>query len=87
MKFVTYLRNQKHLTLKNLDQMGHLKGLFQKEKGNRSVGKKERHQKILMKNAQYAKNNLWREKFGDFVTIVPFGITEIVYIYKMNRSG
>lgn len=49
--------------------------------------KKERHQKILMINVQYAINHLLRGNFGYVVIIVPYGIIEIVYIYKMNRSG
>lgn len=49
--------------------------------------KKERNQKILMTNVQYAINHLLRGNFGYVVIIVPYGIIEIVYIYKMHRSG
>lgn len=58
-----------------------------KRKRKRKRGKKERLQKILMINVQCAIDQLWKGNFGYVVIIVPYGIIEIVYIYKMNRSG
>lgn len=63
------------------------KGNQKEKEKEREEGKKERLQKILMINVQCAIDQLWKGNFGYVVIIVPYGIIEIVYIYKMNRSG